>query len=177
MPLPLTVSCFSKIQIGFTFVVLAYLGSPRQRAVKRVCVFSFCGSTKTLNSTVIRVSTCTFSKYLVIILANRWHWVWREQLWSAINVILLYFHLFYILINYWTWISFLTWARKQCCYQVGNQSGNIVFVLLLLYNFEGVCIHSFTHNTPQMLDDNRFTNLLLLKGAIMVDNLTWRGYL
>ena len=30
MPLPLTVSCFSKIQIGFTFLVLAYLGSPGQ---------------------------------------------------------------------------------------------------------------------------------------------------
>jgi len=28
MPLPLTVSCFSKIQIGFTFLVPAYLGSP-----------------------------------------------------------------------------------------------------------------------------------------------------
>ena len=28
MPLPLTVSCFSKIQIGFTFLVLAYPGSP-----------------------------------------------------------------------------------------------------------------------------------------------------
>ena len=39
MPLPLTVSCFSKIQIGFTFLVLAYLGSPGKRAVKRVCVF------------------------------------------------------------------------------------------------------------------------------------------
>jgi len=38
MPLPLTVSCFSKIQIGFTFLVPAYLGSPGQRAVKRVCV-------------------------------------------------------------------------------------------------------------------------------------------
>ena len=38
MPLPLTVSCFSKIQIGFTFLVLAHLGSPRKRAVKRVCV-------------------------------------------------------------------------------------------------------------------------------------------
>jgi len=38
MPLPLTVSCFSKIQLGFTFLVLAYPGSPGQRAVKRVCV-------------------------------------------------------------------------------------------------------------------------------------------
>ena len=28
MPLPLTVSCFSKIQIGFTFLVPAHLGSP-----------------------------------------------------------------------------------------------------------------------------------------------------
>ena len=36
--LPLTVSCFSKIQIGFTFLVLAHPGSPGQRAVKRVCV-------------------------------------------------------------------------------------------------------------------------------------------
>jgi len=38
MPVPLTVSCFSKIQIGFTFLVLARPGSPGQRAVKRVCV-------------------------------------------------------------------------------------------------------------------------------------------
>ena len=33
MPLPLTVSCFSKIQIGFTFLVPAHPGSPGQRAV------------------------------------------------------------------------------------------------------------------------------------------------
>jgi len=38
MPLPLTVSCFSKIQIGFTFLVPAHPGSPRKRAIKRMCV-------------------------------------------------------------------------------------------------------------------------------------------
>ena len=49
MPLPLTVSCFSKIQIGFTFLVPAHLGSPghgplnvcvraRARVCARVCV-------------------------------------------------------------------------------------------------------------------------------------------
>jgi len=38
MPLPLTVSCSSKIQIGFTFLVPADLGTPGKRAVKRVCV-------------------------------------------------------------------------------------------------------------------------------------------
>ena len=34
MPLPLTVSCFSKIHIGFAFLVPA----PGKKAVKRVCV-------------------------------------------------------------------------------------------------------------------------------------------
>jgi len=37
MPMLLTVSCFSKIQFGFTFLVPAHSGSPGQRAVKRVC--------------------------------------------------------------------------------------------------------------------------------------------
>jgi len=37
MRLPLTVSCFSKIQIGYTFLVPAHPGSPGKRAVKRVC--------------------------------------------------------------------------------------------------------------------------------------------
>ena len=38
MPLPLTVSCFSKIQIGFTFLVPAHPGSPGKRAVERLSV-------------------------------------------------------------------------------------------------------------------------------------------
>ena len=38
MPLPLTVSCFSKIHIGFTFLAPAHPGSPGQRAVKGVYV-------------------------------------------------------------------------------------------------------------------------------------------
>ena len=38
MPLPLTVSCFSKIQIGFTFLVPADPGSPGKRAIKWMCV-------------------------------------------------------------------------------------------------------------------------------------------
>ena len=38
MPLPLTVSCFSKIQIAFTFLVLAYPGSPGKGPLN-VCVY------------------------------------------------------------------------------------------------------------------------------------------
>ena len=39
MPLPLTVSCFSEILIGFTFLVPARPRSPGQMAVQRVCVY------------------------------------------------------------------------------------------------------------------------------------------
>jgi len=35
-PLPLTVSCFGKIQIGFSFLALADPGSPGKGAVKSV---------------------------------------------------------------------------------------------------------------------------------------------
>ena len=38
MPLPLTVSCFSTIQIGFTFLVPAHPGSRGKRAIKKVFV-------------------------------------------------------------------------------------------------------------------------------------------
>ena len=53
MPLPLTVSCSSKIQIGFTFLVPADLGTPGKRAVKRVCVNGcVCSSTTTAICTI-----------------------------------------------------------------------------------------------------------------------------
>ena len=45
LPLPPTVSCFSKIQIGFTFLVLARLVVPDKGPLNGcvcVCVFVFC---------------------------------------------------------------------------------------------------------------------------------------
>jgi len=43
MPLPLTVSCSSKIQIGFTFLVPAYPGCPGKEAVKwLLLLFTIC---------------------------------------------------------------------------------------------------------------------------------------
>jgi len=42
MPLPLTVSCFSEIEIGFTFLVLAHLGSPGKGPLNGfVCVYGY----------------------------------------------------------------------------------------------------------------------------------------
>jgi len=38
MPLPLTVSCFDKIQIGFTFLAEANPGNPGKRGIKWACV-------------------------------------------------------------------------------------------------------------------------------------------
>ena len=58
MPLPLTVSCFSKIQIGFAFLVPTHPGSPGKRAVKRVCVYSW-------RFTVMRCGTrCHFIEFV-----------------------------------------------------------------------------------------------------------------
>ena len=45
MPLLLTVSCFSKIQISFTFLVTSHPGSLGQRAVKCVSVCVVVSST------------------------------------------------------------------------------------------------------------------------------------
>ena len=44
MPLPLTISCSSKIQIGFTVLVPAYSGCPGKEAVKctRVLLLNIC---------------------------------------------------------------------------------------------------------------------------------------
>jgi len=43
MPLPLIVSCLSKIQIGFTFLVLAYPSSPGNKGPLNKCVFLYIG--------------------------------------------------------------------------------------------------------------------------------------
>jgi len=58
LPLPLTVSCFSKIQIGFTFLVPAHPGGPRQRAVKRECVCVF-------SKTIWMLETCLIILYSI----------------------------------------------------------------------------------------------------------------
>jgi len=46
MPLPLTVSCFSKIQIGFTFLVPAHTDSPGKRPLNE-CVCTVVDESKT----------------------------------------------------------------------------------------------------------------------------------
>ena len=60
MPLPLTVSCSSKIQIGFTFLVPAHPGSPGQRAC--VCVvfscYDFCDILDTVRETPVLLCQC-----------------------------------------------------------------------------------------------------------------------
>ena len=81
MPLPLTVSCFSKIQIGFTFLVPAHPGSPGKRAVKRVCVLQ-------LTLTFTPILTLTYSTnskpkpYFSLILHNQRAFRNRKQVTS-----------------------------------------------------------------------------------------------
>ena len=64
MPLFLTVSCFSKIQIYFAFLVPAHPGSPGQRAVKRVCV-CVCVCVATVGQFSCRLSSpCTYDNIM-----------------------------------------------------------------------------------------------------------------
>ena len=70
MPLPLTVTCFSKIQIVFTFLVVAHLGSPEKRAVKRVCVCSITYFSKVL---LPRPSGCHQNGTIIIVSGPLWN--------------------------------------------------------------------------------------------------------
>jgi len=67
MPLPLTVSCFSKIHIGFTLLVPDHLGSPGKRAIKQVCVCALTRATPSVKVQCLTVqivySEATASKY------------------------------------------------------------------------------------------------------------------
>jgi len=77
MPLPLTVSCFSEIQTGFTFVVPAYPGSPGQRAVKRVCVcLSVCLSVREHISGTTRPILNKFFMHVTYTRGS--HFLWRR---------------------------------------------------------------------------------------------------
>jgi len=101
MPLPLTVSCFSKIQIGFAFLVPAHPGSSGHRAVKRVCVCAraprvpraraimqslFVGLTQRLLSSIVHWSSAicyqVLPSYLVYICVFEMNW------WFDIAVVL-----------------------------------------------------------------------------------------
>ena len=63
MPLSLTVSCFSEIQIDFTFLVLAHPGSPRKRAVKQVCVCITLHSSRTASTGSERGQLCQHTQH------------------------------------------------------------------------------------------------------------------
>ena len=86
MPLPLTVSCFSKIQIGFTFLVPAYPGSPGKKSVKRVCVWERGRVERWVNLSselLYNVVTCLSINWdQDIRTLFIWPMLWREQLGS-----------------------------------------------------------------------------------------------
>jgi len=63
--LPLTVSCSSKIQIGFTFLVPAHPGSPGQRAVKCVCVCACVCSDTDFDDSISSLTYIVFGLSLV----------------------------------------------------------------------------------------------------------------
>ena len=83
MPLPLTVCYFSKIQIGFTFLVPAHLGSPGKRAAVCVCVCVVCCITP-MNIPVL----CMLQAMVVVRVED------MEVVLGKISPVLLHYHMF-----------------------------------------------------------------------------------
>ena len=72
MLLPLTVSCFSKIQIGFTILAPAHPGSPGQRVVKQMCVCVCLGPEKLCQNMHCLTSpvTVTIVAFIAVVLVQ-----------------------------------------------------------------------------------------------------------
>jgi len=79
MPLPLTVSCSSEIQIGFTFLVPAHLGSPGKRAVKWVCVWC-------VSNTNCIEDLCKLSKEYLISLTSKFFLLFLDKIWKLFDI-------------------------------------------------------------------------------------------
>ena len=87
MPLPLTVSCSSKIQIGLTCLVPAHLGIPGQRAFKWVCVCVWYTRQKMVTHSSTNRARCALTLFMQQMpltttprrqrcgVHQRWHWV------------------------------------------------------------------------------------------------------
>ena len=79
MPLPLSVSCSSEIQIGFTFLVPAHLGSPGKRAVKWVCVWC-------VSNTNCIEDLCKLSKEYLISLTSKFFLLFLDKIWKLFDI-------------------------------------------------------------------------------------------
>jgi len=100
MPLPLTLSCFSKIQIGFAFLVPAHLGSPRKRPLNGVCVcvslFVICRQFWQLILTLWEPLQFGLTEYLVLViltccqLLSAWLALEKPSSWSGQQRILVF---------------------------------------------------------------------------------------
>jgi len=105
MPLPLTVSCFSKIQIGFIFLVPAPPGRPGKRAVKRVCV-----------------CVCVYQVMSVV------HWKLTVQFQNDCYFVLGWWVQCYVLCQQWycaCWSWWNTQSYEACCCTGNTQRGSV----------------------------------------------------
>ena len=107
IPLPLTVSCFSKIQIGFTFLVPAHLGSPGKGPLN-VCVWVPHNPWKFCNN---RARDCLYSESL----SKNWE---NFHFWPSSH----FFNLGFWVTNFTAWRSastvcaslFMSAVHTQC---------------------------------------------------------------
>ena len=117
MLLPLTVSCFSKIQIGFTFLVPAHPGSPGQRAAKRVCV-SVC--TYIIQS-VGCLSSITVFVTVLIHTQSRKYTIYQQWITECIQNVYKWKCAVHLQTPGITWLKSRNLSKLEKCTEIGTQ--------------------------------------------------------
>jgi len=136
------ISCFSKIQTGFTILVPTHLGSPGKRAVKRVCV---CGMIHLLKAVLVWITCNCFLTVTVVNLKK--HTAVQARLHSQST-------------------SYVPNSCKHCC-RCSKNSFVICFCGFLYY-FPNIC--SFASETVEIKIDNSFTRHPKLVSILYVSN-------
>jgi len=124
MPLPLTVSCFSKIQIGFTLLVPARPGSPGKGPLN-VCV---CACVCVWHTLLLHY----LAKYDSIVMTNNRHGLYKgvSEKWNTRESIVLSIRLWLVVLKSadaastycvitslsrsWEWSVLITWESDSC---------------------------------------------------------------
>ena len=134
MPMPLTVSCSSKIQIGFTVLVLAHPGSPGKGAIKCVCVRALVHSRLSIMPIVHLLRICKlpdtqifWSQYFMTLIRQ-----------SALPISIMFCHLDHLVAN--------RMAPSMCPNHCGTRWGS--WFQAILYHISATaiwCLYTHTH--------------------------------
>ena len=170
MPLPLTVSCFSKIQTGFTFLVPAHLGSPGKGPLNR-CELNRCvrmARSKTFES---RVLTTVWSGSVMELLSDK-RSLWLEGLWQDVGFErglegweVITRSCFHCWLPWWPWQCSIETVSPSCPLASAQTSSRRSSSSLLS---ENTCTHTLQWSTSVWLQCKRTQVQASLRAVVLI---------